>query len=98
MAGLATCYDSDTGKELWKERLQGTAFTASPIAAGGLVYFVNEAGETIVLEPGPALKVVAQNSLGAAKGQISGLPPRSATARSSSARRRISIASAKAGS
>ena len=40
------------GKQLWKERIRGKAFTASPIAAGGLVYFQNEAGETIVIEPG----------------------------------------------
>lgn len=69
MAGLTTCYDSATGKELWKDRIRGT-FTASPIAAAGLVYFQNEAGDTFVIEPGPALKVVAENPLGAAKSEI----------------------------
>lgn len=69
MVGLTTCYDRATGKEIWKDRLRGS-FTASPIAAGGLVYFLNEAGETFVIEPGPALKVVAENSLGAAKGDL----------------------------
>jgi len=64
MKGVTACYDSKTGKELWKERLRG-AFSSSPIAAHGLVYFQNEAGETFVLEPGSALKVVAENSLGA---------------------------------
>lgn len=75
MKGLTTCYDRRTGKELWKERLRG-AFSSSPIAAGGLVYFQNEAGETFVLEPGPALKVAAENSLGA-DGEIfrAGLTP-----------------------
>jgi outer membrane protein assembly factor BamB len=70
MKGLTTCYDCDTGKELWKERLRGNAYTASPIAAGGLVYFLSEAGETSVLEAGPQYKVIAENSLGAAKGEI----------------------------
>ncbi len=69
MAGVTTCYDSVTGKELWKERLRGT-FTASPIAAGGLIYFHNEAGETFVVQPGPELKVVAENTVGAPKGDL----------------------------
>ncbi len=68
MAGLTSCYDNTTGKELWKERLEG-AFTASPIAAGGMAYFLNEAGETYVIEPGPKMKLVSQNSVGA-KGEI----------------------------
>jgi outer membrane protein assembly factor BamB len=69
MKGLATCYDSSTGKVHWKERLRG-AFSSSPIAAGGLVYYQNEAGETFVLEPGPELKVVAENTVGGAAAEI----------------------------
>ncbi len=70
MKGLTTCYDSATGKELWKSRLGEGAFTASPIAAGGLVYFLSEAGVTFVVEPGPKLSVVAENMLGAPHGEI----------------------------
>jgi outer membrane protein assembly factor BamB len=67
MGGLATCYQASTGKELWtKERLKG-AFSSSPIAARGLAFFQNEAGETTVVEPGPKFKVVGQNTLGAGK-------------------------------
>jgi outer membrane protein assembly factor BamB len=65
MGGIITCYDSTSGKDLWTDRLKG-AYSSSPIAANGLVYLQNEAGETTVIEPGPALKIVAQNSLGAA--------------------------------
>jgi outer membrane protein assembly factor BamB len=61
--GIATCYDATTGKDLWKERLNGQ-FSSSPIAIGGLVFYQNEAGETVVIEPGPALLVVARNTLG----------------------------------
>jgi len=43
---------------------------ASPMAAGKLVYFVNEAGETFVLEPGPKLNVVTENSVGAASNEL----------------------------
>jgi outer membrane protein assembly factor BamB len=69
MKGVTTCYDSGTGKVLWKDRLRG-AFTASPVAAGGLVYFLNEAGETFVIEPGPKMNVVAENALGAAPKEV----------------------------
>jgi outer membrane protein assembly factor BamB len=57
-----TCYDAKTGKEHWKERLGGQ-FSSSPIAIGGLVFFQNEAGETVVIEPGPTLQIVARNAL-----------------------------------
>jgi outer membrane protein assembly factor BamB len=67
--GIATCYDATTGKELWKERLNGQ-FSSSPIAINGLVFYQSEAGETVVIEPGPALRVVARNSLGAPKDEL----------------------------
>jgi outer membrane protein assembly factor BamB len=69
MKGITTCYDAASGKFLWKDRLRGS-FTSSPIAAGGLAYFQNEAGETFVVEPGPEFKVVAENKLGAGPNEI----------------------------
>ena len=63
MEGIATCYDAPSGKVLWSERLTGK-FSSSPIEAGGLVYFQNEAGMTTVIEPGPEFKVVTTNDLG----------------------------------
>jgi outer membrane protein assembly factor BamB len=69
LSGIATCYDAKTGKEHWKERLGGQ-FSSSPIAIGELVFFQNEAGETVVIEPGPTLRVVARNSLGAEAGEL----------------------------
>lgn len=69
MTGIATCYDAANGKVAWKDRLRG-AFTSSPIAANGLAFFQNEAGETFVIEPGPTFKVVAENSLGAGPNEI----------------------------
>lgn len=67
--GIATCYDVTDGHVLWKERLAGK-FSASPIAANGLAYYLNENGKTFVIEPGPELKVVAENDLPAAKSEI----------------------------
>ncbi len=70
MTGIATCYNATTGKVLWKERLRGTQFTSSPIAANGLVYYQSEAGETSVIEPGPTFKVIAESNVGAGPGEI----------------------------
>jgi len=69
LSGVATCYDAKTGKEHWKERLGGQ-FSSSPIAFGGLVFHQNEAGETVVIEPGPALRIVARNALAAAPDEL----------------------------
>ena len=67
--GIATCYDSQTGSELWKERICDT-ISSSPIAAGGLAYFQDEQGQAVVLKPGPQLEIVARNSLGTQEGEI----------------------------
>ncbi len=67
--GVASCYEAATGKELWKERLDGK-FSASPIAIDGQVLFLSETGETVVIAPGPEFKVVARNSLGPTPDEI----------------------------
>lgn len=60
MGGIATGYDSKTGKELWKERLGGN-YSGSPIAIGRLVYALAEDGEVVVIEVGDQSKIVARN-------------------------------------
>jgi outer membrane protein assembly factor BamB len=63
-AGVAACWASDSGKELWKERLGGT-FSASPVLAGDRIYATNEAGETFIYEASPAkFTLIAKNKLG----------------------------------
>ncbi|MFO0946420.1 MAG: PQQ-binding-like beta-propeller repeat protein [Planctomycetota bacterium] len=62
MNGIGICYDPATGSEIWKERMGGE-FTASPVAAGGLLYFLNRKGETVVLKPGKSLDIVSRNPL-----------------------------------
>ena len=61
--GIVTCYDVKTGKELDKKRLDGNV-SASPIAAGGLIYVPNESGEVFVIRPGNELEIVARNVAG----------------------------------
>jgi len=63
-AGIATCWKSDTGEELWKERLGGD-FYASPVMVGNRIYASNVAGKTYVYEATPkSFKLLAQNQLG----------------------------------
>lgn len=69
MGGIATCYDAGDGHVYWKQRLTGK-LSGSPIAAGGLAYFVNEEGKTLVVKPGPTLQVVAENELSPGKDEI----------------------------
>lgn len=61
-AGMVTCLRAETGEIVWQERLGGNV-AASPVCAAGRVYFVTENGETVVLEAGPAFKVLARNPL-----------------------------------
>jgi hypothetical protein len=69
MGGIATCYSTMDGAELWKERLGGK-ISASPIAAAGLAYFQFEDGITFVIRPGPKLDIVAENALAPADDEI----------------------------
>ncbi len=63
-AGVAICWDSQTGEQRWKHRLGGT-FTASPVMVGNLIYATNEAGRTFVYHATPAkFELLAQNQLG----------------------------------
>ena len=61
--GTANCFDAATGQRYWQERL-GKHFSASLVAAGGLVYLTADDGVTKLVRPGPKLEVVAENNLG----------------------------------
>jgi hypothetical protein len=63
-AGIAMCWKSDTGKEVWKGRLGGT-FSSSPVMVGDLIYASNEEGETYIFKASAEkLEIVATNKLG----------------------------------
>jgi outer membrane protein assembly factor BamB len=63
--GAATCYDLETGEQVWRERLAGnTGFTASPVAADGHVYWASEEGSVFVVEAGRTFRKVAVNAMG----------------------------------
>jgi len=63
-AGVAVCWKSDTGAEMWKERLGGDFF-ASPVMVGDLIYATNLRGKTFVFEATPKhFEILAENQTG----------------------------------
>jgi outer membrane protein assembly factor BamB len=61
--GIASCLDAKTGETIWQARIRDK-FSASPIEAGGLLYFPSESGVTYILRAGDKFEIVAQNDLG----------------------------------
>jgi outer membrane protein assembly factor BamB len=61
--GVGSCFVADTGERLWMKRM-GRHYSASPIAAAGLVYFTDDDGTTKIVRPGEKYEVVAENQLG----------------------------------
>ncbi len=62
--GLITCYDKETGKQLYRHRIPGAAaFWTSPWAAENKIFCLDDAGTTHVLDAGPEFKVLGTNKL-----------------------------------
>ena len=61
-SGAATCFDALTGKILWRSRLRGS-FQASPVFAGGRLYFFSRKGKTTVLKAGRTVEKLSENPL-----------------------------------
>jgi outer membrane protein assembly factor BamB len=60
---ILTSVDAATGETLFKERLDLGNVFASPVAAAGRIYMLGREGKALVLEPGPTLKILAENQL-----------------------------------
>ena len=60
--GVLTCIDAQSGKEVWRQRLNGN-FSASPTLADGKIYLVNEDAITFVITPGDKYALAATNHL-----------------------------------
>ena len=61
--GYLSANDAKTGEILYRERAGNKSFSASPILVQDRLLFLNEAGETYVLEPGREYKLLHQNDL-----------------------------------
>jgi outer membrane protein assembly factor BamB len=63
-AGVAVCWNCETGEERWKARLGGT-FSASPVMVGDRIYAVNESGTMYVYKADPGkFELLAENKVG----------------------------------
>lgn len=61
--GQAFCFETATGREMWRGRLAGNV-SASPLLIDGKVYVFDERGEVFVFAADPAeLKVLARNKI-----------------------------------
>lgn len=63
--GTLSCFQCETGKLVYRETLdpQGAAFSASPVAADGKVYFTAEDGKVYVVQAGPEFKLLGVNKM-----------------------------------
>ncbi len=63
--GILNCFDAATGAEQYRERLDGKGgYSASPVYAGGHLFFHNGDGITTVIKPGKTFNKVAENAIG----------------------------------
>jgi outer membrane protein assembly factor BamB len=63
--GIGSCYRASSGERLWRQRL-GPHYSASLVAAAGLVYFLSDEGVATIVQPGDKFQQVASNPLGEA--------------------------------
>lgn len=62
--GVAMCWKTDTGEEMWKSRIGGT-YTASLVLVGDLLFATSEEGKTLIFKANPEkYELVAENQLG----------------------------------
>ena len=60
--GVASCLEAKTGKCLWREQL-GRHHWPSPVSAENHLYFLDDDGNTFVLDAGPKFEVLAKNPI-----------------------------------
>ena len=65
-SGVMAAYDAKTGERLYQNRIagRGGAYSASPVAADGKIYFSSEDGEIFVVKAGPKYELLAENPMG----------------------------------
>ena len=61
-AGIASCLEAKTGEIVWQKRIGGE-YSASPVYAGGRIWFFSEDGKISAVKPGRAFELLAENRL-----------------------------------
>jgi outer membrane protein assembly factor BamB len=66
--GVAECFELETGKLIWEERLRGAAARSdnwsSMVLVKDRLYVINQGGDAFVLKASPKFEVLATNSIG----------------------------------
>jgi outer membrane protein assembly factor BamB len=63
--GILAAYAAKTGERVYQERLgKGGAYSASPVAGDGKLYFTSEDGEVYVVRAGPKYELLGMNPVG----------------------------------
>ena len=65
-SGILDCYELETGKEIYRERIphSGSGFSASPVAADGKLYLSSEDGDVFVVRAGVEFELISKNEIG----------------------------------
>lgn len=64
--GRLDCYDLNSGKEMYRERIPhaGGGFSGSPVASDGKIFLPGEDGQIFTVKAGPEFKLMATNHMG----------------------------------
>jgi outer membrane protein assembly factor BamB len=63
--GILTCYNAKNGERIYQQRIgEGGAYSASPVAADGKLYFSSEDGDVAVVKAGPKYELLSMNPVG----------------------------------
>lgn len=61
--GVGSCIDLTTGKRVWRARIGGLRYQASPVVADGKVYFLSLEGLCTVIKEGRKFEVLSENNI-----------------------------------
>ena len=63
--GKLTCYNAITGEQIYSEKVGGgNSYTASPVAADGIIYIADNDGKVYSVKAGPEFQLLQTNNLG----------------------------------
>lgn len=63
--GICTCYEVESGKKLWQQRIGGNYFS-SPVCANGVIYCIDSDGNCVVIKAGREYEELNRIDLGEA--------------------------------
>lgn len=62
--GKLTCYNAITGEEIYSQKVgSGNSYTASPVAADGVIYIADNDGKVYSVKAGPDFEILQENNL-----------------------------------